>query len=231
MRIIPVIDIKNGQAVQARRGDRASYAPIHTPLSTDSAPLNVAAGLLGLAAFPTLYIADLDGIEGRSRNDATVEALAQRFPALDLWVDAGFATAAEASQWAARQRARPVVGSESLTRQAAGEPIDDAIILSLDFRGEQFQGPRVLLDTPSLWPRDVIVMTLARVGSGGGPDIERLRQILALAGPRRGIFAAGGTRDRADVAALADMGIAGDLVASALHDGRLAAGDLAAFLS
>jgi phosphoribosylformimino-5-aminoimidazole carboxamide ribotide isomerase len=63
-------------------------------------------------------------------------------------------------------------------------------------------------------------MTLARVGSGAGPDLERLRTI-RLAAARPAIFAAGGVRDASDLAELKRIGIAGVLVASALHDGRL----------
>ena len=51
------------------------------------------------------------------------------------------------------------------------------IVLSLDFRGDAFQGPQEILAEPALWPQRVIVMTLARVGSGAGPDLERLAAI------------------------------------------------------
>ena len=78
---------------------------------------------------------------------------------------------------------------------------------------------------PSLWPRRVIVMTLGAVGGGLGPDLDRLRTILELAGDRQ-VFAAGGVRDSTDLEALAALGCAGVLVASALHDGRLGADDL-----
>ena len=93
-------------------------------------------------------------------------------------------------------------------------------MLSLDFRGEGFLGPPLLLDDPNLWPRTVIVMTLARVGTGAGPDFSRLAAIAARAGERR-VYAAGGLRGPEDVRALAERGVAGVLVASAIHDGRL----------
>src|SRR5262249_11955949 len=88
------------------------------------------------------------------------------------------------------------------------------------FRGDTFQGPRGILDDPSAWPARVITMTLARVGSGAGPDVERLAEVRRRAEGRR-VYAAGGVRDAADLAALAHAGIAGALVATALHDGRL----------
>ena len=63
-------------------------------------------------------------------------------------------------------------------------------------------------------------MTLARVGSGEGPDLARLRQIMAKNAGRQ-LYAAGGVRDLDDLKGLSDAGAAGVLVASALHDGRI----------
>jgi phosphoribosylformimino-5-aminoimidazole carboxamide ribotide isomerase len=69
-------------------------------------------------------------------------------------------------------------------------------------------------------------MTLARVGSGAGPDLETLSEICGVA-PGKRIFAAGGVRDAADLGLLARAGIAGALVASCLHDGCLRGPEIA----
>jgi phosphoribosylformimino-5-aminoimidazole carboxamide ribotide isomerase len=69
-------------------------------------------------------------------------------------------------------------------------------------------------------------MTLARVGSGAGPDLARLRAIREIAAGHD-IYAAGGVRDSTDLAVLKDAGISGALVATSLHDGRLTGGDIA----
>ena len=69
-------------------------------------------------------------------------------------------------------------------------------------------------------------MTLARVGSANGPDLDRLAAIKAAA-PDKLIYAAGGVRDPADLAALRRAGIAGALVASSLHNGKLTGAQLA----
>ena len=102
-------------------------------------------------------------------------------------------------------------------------------ILSLDYRGNAFVGPPGLENAAELWPARVIAMTLAKVGSGAGPDLERLAAVKAMAG-RRQVFAAGGVRDGADLDDLQAAGIAGALVASALHDGRLDGATLARFV-
>jgi uncharacterized protein related to proFAR isomerase len=99
------------------------------------------------------------------------------------------------------------------------------IVLSLDFRGDAFQGPEEILAEPALWPHRIIVMTLARVGSGAGPDLERFAAIRSIAGGRK-IYAAGGVRDAADLLALKAAGASGALVSTALHDRRIVAADL-----
>jgi phosphoribosylformimino-5-aminoimidazole carboxamide ribotide isomerase len=93
-------------------------------------------------------------------------------------------------------------------------------VLSLDFRGEDLVGPAGILAVPQRWPRQVIAMTLARVGAEVGPDLERLQQLRTLA-PAVDLYAAGGVRDGADLAALAKLGVRGGLVATALHSGTL----------
>ncbi|HEY9057574.1 MAG TPA: HisA/HisF-related TIM barrel protein, partial [Aurantimonas sp.] len=96
----------------------------------------------------------------------------------------------------------------------------ERVILSLDFKGDAFLGPPEILRDASLWPDQVIVMTLSRVGSGAGPDLDRLGAIVARA-EGRAVFAAGGVRGPEDVEALEQAGVAGALVSTALHDGRL----------
>jgi phosphoribosylformimino-5-aminoimidazole carboxamide ribotide isomerase len=222
MEIIPVLDLKGGVVVRARMGQRHLYAPIVTPLAATSDPLDVARGLLAVHPFATLYVADLDAIEGRGDNGAALRRLARGCPGVSLWIDNGIADATAAARWLESGIGSLVLGSETqadaaLVRDLSG---DDRVILSLDFRGDAFQGPPAILDDPSAWPARVIAMTLARVGSAAGPDVERLAAVRRIA-PGRRIYAAGGVRDAADLAALAHAGIAGALVATALHDGRL----------
>lgn len=225
MDVVPVLDLKHGLVVRARLGDRASYAPIVTPLAPNAEPVEVARGLMRLFAFRRLYLADLDGIEGRPRNDATVAALAAAMPGLELWVDNGLAEETACRDWLARHRARLVLGSESQTDPTLVTRLTGTI-LSLDFRGDAFVGTESLRRDPALWPDDVIVMTLARVGSGAGPDFERLAEMQARS-PTTRLWAAGGVRDLADLVRLGDGGIAGALIATALHDGRIGGNELA----
>lgn len=229
MLVIPVIDIRNGCVVRAAGGKRDDYQPIVTPLSQSSEPLDVARGLMGLhETLRWLYIADLDGIEGRGRNLEMLLNLSAALPDIQILVDDGSTTVDALAVYNDRPMLRPVIGSESLGSVSdlalITAAVPQGVVLSLDWRGEEPMGPPDVFENPDAWPDDVIVMTLARVGSGRGPDLERLKQIKAMAGDRR-IYAAGGVRHAADVMALAGLA-AGVLVASALHDGAIGRDDL-----
>jgi phosphoribosylformimino-5-aminoimidazole carboxamide ribotide isomerase len=230
LRIIPVLDLKAGQVVRAEKGRRDSYRPIVTPLSDGSDPVAVATGLRGLHPFSTFYVADLDAIEGRGSNEAAIARLGTMKKPPDLWLDCGVASEEALAGMLARPAIFPVVGSESqrddgLLKRSGGHP---RFILSLDFFDDGFRGPACLLEDSGSWPATVIVMSLARVGSRGGPDLERLAEIKARAGGRS-VVAAGGVRSAADVRTLSSMGIAAALVATSLHDGTLTPRQLASF--
>jgi HisA/HisF family protein len=228
MEIIPVLDLKDGVVVRARMGQRDLYAPIVTPLAATSDPVDVMRGMLGIHPFATFYIADLDAIERKGDNSAALERLKSECPGVCLWVDNGIADAMSAAHWLERGLGRLVLGSETQSDASVvhGLAADDRVILSLDFRGPTFQGPAELSYDVSAWPETLIVMTLARVGSGAGPDLERLSAVRAIASGRH-LYAAGGVRDANDLVLLAQSGIAGALVATSLHDRRLRRADIA----
>jgi phosphoribosylformimino-5-aminoimidazole carboxamide ribotide isomerase len=228
MEVIPVLDLKEGVVVHARMGRRDQYRPIETPLASTSNPVDVAGGLLTVHPFATFYIADLDAIENAGNNDVALTRLKTELPNLVFWVDNGVADLARANSWLDAGLGNLVLGSESQRDGALVRRLsqDDRVILSLDYRGDEFLGPAALLSNAAHWPRKIIAMTLARIGSANGPDLNRLAAIKAAA-PDKLIYAAGGVRDHADLAALQRAGIEGALVASSLHNGKLTGAQLA----
>src|SRR5262249_28667380 len=149
-------------------------------------------------------------------------------PGVTLWVDNGIAGRDAAETWLAWNLGDLVIGSEAQTDATLARALsaDPRVVLSLDFRDAGL-GPAALLQDPACWPKRVIVMTLARVGSDTGPDTDRLGAVRAMAGTRA-VYAAGGVRHRGDLVTLRDAGIAGALVASALHARRLTGADIEA---
>ncbi|WP_428422916.1 HisA/HisF-related TIM barrel protein [Methylibium sp.] len=230
MHIIPVIDLLGGQVVRAVRGDRQHYRPIESALCHSADPLTVASRLCEHCAIDTLYVADLDALQGRAPQVDTVAALLEARPALQLWLDAGFGGHADAERLLSRlgpsaTRVTPVFGSESLRARdelaRCFEPPSRAL-LSLDQRHGMPLDPAGVWDAPALWPQRLIVMTLSRVGSGGGPDLDTLAAVRTRA-PQALLIGAGGVRDDGDLAAAEAAGAQAWLIASALHDGGLPA--------
>lgn len=217
--------------MRAQRGDRANYRPIVTPLCTGSDPIDVTDALLRLGRFQTLYIADLDAIGQRGDHEGAVSALRARYPHLDLWVDAGEADEGGLERRRTSGLGRPVVGSESVSDPTASISAlrNHHALLSLDYGPEGPRGPRELHEEPAFWPDGIIVMSMARIGAGEGPDYDRLAKVMERAAGRR-VYAAGGVRNANDLDRLNFMGIAGVLIATALHDGRLSQEDIARFI-
>jgi phosphoribosylformimino-5-aminoimidazole carboxamide ribotide isomerase len=222
--VIPVIDLQGGKVVAARLGNRAEYRPIASPLGRSAQPIAVVDALLCLHPFGSLYVADLDAIGGAAGHWAIIQELSQRYPEVQLWVDNGLKDLPRLAALA-----RPVLGSESLADLDALRNLrhrHPRAILSLDYRNERLVGPKGLDTRPHLWPADLIVMTLSRVGSGRGPDLERLAAIQRAA-PSCQVYAAGGVRDADDLRQLAALGVAGALISTALHLGQIGAAELA----
>lgn len=223
MEIIPVIDLLQGKVVRAQRGERNRYLPIQTSLCNSSIPTDIAKALLRLYPFKTLYIADLDAIQKLGDNSATVRLLAQQNPTVSFWVDSGLHAANE-WPYSGSKNIRCVIGSESQETlnhyiALAASLNDTPPVLSLDFNTQGLIGPGALLQ-PERWPDSVICMTLGKVGSYEGPDVQLLADLVRQH-PQGKVFAAGGIRNLDDLQQLKTMGVFGALVASSLHDRHL----------
>jgi HisA/HisF family protein len=228
VQIVPVIDLKGGVVVHARRGRRDEYAPLRSPLVEGCEPVAVARALCAICRTTTLYAADLDALAGGPVDEVTLAALAG---ASEPWVDAGATTPGRAAALRRAGVARNVIGTESLP---AGPPVNPSgippVVLSVDLRDGRLISPDPeLADRPpadaaplarSLHVDELLVIDLARVGSGSGPPLEAVAQ-LAGALPGVAIYAGGGVRDDDDLRALESVGAAGALVATALHEGKL----------
>lgn len=228
MQLVPVIDLMHGQAVRAVRGDRASYRPVQSRLCEGSDPVTVARALCAHCDAQRLYVADLDALTGGEPQVAVLRQLLRSLPAVELWLDAGFADVQAAQQLRERlgadsARVVTIFASESLrSREALARCCADrhAAVLSLDRRDGRVIDAAGCWESPSLWPERVIVMTLERVGADAGPDLDTLREVQARS-PGTKLVGAGGIRHEADLDSAAAAGAHAWLVASALHDGRL----------
>ncbi|MGZ8136538.1 MAG: HisA/HisF-related TIM barrel protein [Methylococcaceae bacterium] len=222
MKIIPVIDLKDGAVVHAKHGNREHYQPIHTPLCQSSDIYQVIEAFLTLYDFDTFYIADLNAITRQGNHDALISDVLARFPNILFWVDRGY-------QIYQKQPDNfiPVLGSECYTNETIAEfgSFDKHFILSLDYSFNQKLGADRLFSDSDSWPETVIIMTLARVGSNQGVDLDKLAGFCRQY-PQNNFVAAGGIRHCDDLKALQQIGIQQALVASALHSGVISGQDI-----
>jgi phosphoribosylformimino-5-aminoimidazole carboxamide ribotide isomerase len=239
MRVIPVIDLKGGVAVHAVRGDRERYRPLRSRIAEDADPVHVTRAVRDRLGLDELYVADLDAIAGGPGHPDVVTALARE---ARVMVDAGAATAAAVERLLALGVARVVIGTESLPGVGAFEELrrelpGAPLVLSLDLRAGRMLSPdaalagmapaAALARLADAGAREAVVLDLARVGSGEGPDVALLGELRARV-PGVELLAGGGVRDAADLRALAAAGAAGALVATALHGGAIGADELRA---
>lgn len=245
MRVIGVVDLSRGRAVHARGGRRELYAPV-AAMGGDALEPPGDAGALARwyvreRGVRELYVADLDAIAGGAPQRAAVASLAA--VGAPLWLDAAVMSAAGARAALAAGAGRVVVGLETLDSfdslaDVCGAVGGERVAFSLDLREGEPIAPAGLLAAGSgaadLAARAaaagvgaVIVLDLARVGTARGLDlalVERVRKAV----PGTMLLAGGGVADAHDLARLADAGCDGALVATALHDGRIGAREVAA---
>jgi phosphoribosylformimino-5-aminoimidazole carboxamide ribotide isomerase len=240
-RVIPVIDVLGHRAVHARAGRREDYRPVRSILRCESEPIALATAIRDAFGVRELYLADLDAIGGAVPATALYGDLAAL--GLSTWVDAGLRDRFNTSRLLDAQVGRVVVGLETVRGPEALREIlntagPDRVAFSLDLREGKPIIPHNVewgTDDPHTIAersiesgvRSVILLDVARVGTDRGLGTLDLLKLLVCKYPSIEWVVGGGVRDRSDLERLGDAGAAAVLVASALHDGRLRAEDLA----
>lgn len=232
LKVIPVIDVLNDKVVHAVRGNRAGYKNIESVLTKSVEPTEVAKAFTNLG-FTELYVADLDAIIDCSSDFQALRQIVND-TGLKLMVDAGVTSIDRAQSLLGSGVSKIVVGTETLKSKSFVEEAIrvfgcDRVIVSLDLRGEtalalpEFDGSRdalsLVMEFKVMGVCEVIVLDLARVGSGEGVNIEfleRVREQTAL-----DVYVGGGVRDVEDLVELKNLGLSGALIATALHSGKI----------
>ena len=238
MRIVGVMDIRGGKAVHARGGLREHYAPVGVAAGerVDGDAVVLARVYVDRLGVPELYVADLDAIDGGATSMNA--GLLNRVAALGapVWVDAGVTTPASANTVLEAGASVVIVGLETLPSLDALVAICQAIgghrvAFSVDLRrgvpitlpGAEHSGwsaAEMARSAADGGAGSIIVLDLARVGSGSGVDLE-LMTAFRRAVPQVALFAGGGVRSAEDVDVLARARCDGVLVATALLSGAL----------
>jgi phosphoribosylformimino-5-aminoimidazole carboxamide ribotide isomerase len=226
-RIVFVLDIYNGTVMHARGGDRRNYRPVN--LSSEVCETADPAGVVQSLAPQEVYIADLNLLQGEPLPDANMQAVREISRSVPVMLDAGIRELSDAGIWADLPCSL-VLGTETSsleTISAISEAYPGRVSVSIDIKGGRVLSAS---DTPteplevadilgSLKLRDIICLDLDGVGTGRGADTELLRNMNSRF--PQGILAGGGVKDMADLRLLAGAGLAGALVATAVHNGNI----------
>ena len=238
MDVVAVIDIKNGQAVHARGGDRATYAPVAAvggePIDGDV--VRLAQQYVERLGVRTLYVADLDAIERGMR--LLHRSLISQVSALGgaLWVDAGVTTPDDAVTVLDAGASTVIIGLETLTSFVALTEIcrvagSSRVAFSVDLRGgvplaqpnvidRSWRAADIARAACDAGATTIILLDVARVGRNGGADTSLVSEVRGVV-PNVRLFVGGGVRSQDDMDALGDAGCDGVLVATALMSGAI----------
>ncbi|MDW3094953.1 MAG: HisA/HisF-related TIM barrel protein [Gammaproteobacteria bacterium] len=224
MNIIPVIDYQQGNVVLAQMGNRDNYQSISSVLCDKPDICSVIEGILTLAEFKTIYIADLDCIEKQQLDNNLWPSLCSKYPNIEFWIDLGRVSELWGQVMHNTCNARPVIGSESYTHIDELNTNLDFLnqynpLLSIDIKNNEILGPASLLQKFNAWPNEIIILSLSHVGSNNGPNFAYI-QTISQELNNQNIFYGGGTRDINDIKQLEQLNIQGILVANSLHSGK-----------
>ncbi len=235
MKIIPVLDVLNGQTVHAVGGLRSTYQPLQTKYCESSCPLELTRVLNGHFGFQDWYIADLDGIVHRRWN---IPLLSRLEPTLGTYrIDAGIQQIEDCFELGPLLcQSRCIVSTESL----ADRSVFDAMVCMCDPASLVFSLDLVdsLLNSPDqAWGnydaleivgyvadrgvQELIVIDLAYVGRDRGPGTLELCSAIRREYPELTILTGGGVRTAEHLDTVEQSGVDAVLVGTALHHGLL----------
>jgi len=244
VRVVGVIDLLRGRAVHARAGRRDRYEPVERVAGRSIEPgdgVALARAYVDRLGIRELYVADLNALGGGCIQRAAIAAIAAI--GTPVLLDAAVTTPDEARRALRLGADRVIVALETLPGferllEVCGAIGGERVAFSLDLRDGApviASGAGICAEPPpaiaaraiDAGAATLIVIDLGRVGTGRGLDFDLLASVRDVTQQTR-LLAGGGVRGVDDLARLATVGCDGALVATALHDGRIGAADVAA---
>lgn len=234
-RVIPAIDLMDGQCVRLVQGDY-NRSTMYSPDPVELTRMFLGAGL------DWLHVVDLDGARaGRPENLATVRALAATGIGIELGggirtdnhirevLDSGVEhvilgsslmdSRDELSDWLQRFPGRLVAGVDARDGRVAVHGWQETTTIP---------ALELVAQLEELGFGRVIYTDIARDGTMTGPNLDQLREIARSTGME--ITASGGVSSADDIRAVAELeklGVTGVIVGKAFYDGRITLEELA----
>ena len=221
---IPVLDLKDGQAVSGKSGLRDTYQPLQTVFAPSSNPLEIAQGLK-LNGADELYIADLDLIESNGHNINDIKMVNTILPVI---LDAGVKNA-ESFTFFLNYAFKVIVASETLESldelyEICKKYPKERIVISVDVKDDELYSKNldltlkefkdILIDIDV---SQIILLDISGVGTKKGYNEKLLNEFEDL--KDKLIIAGGLNKDSID--ALEKIGIKKVLVGTSLHSGEI----------
>lgn len=221
---IPVIDLKQHQAVSGKSGMRDTYQPLRTVFAPSANPVEIAQGLK-LNGADEMYIADLDLIESKGHNVNDVKMVNTILPVI---FDGGVKNC-ESFEFFLDYAYKIIVPTETLESIEEMEKIfekypKERIVISVDVKNDELFAKNLDLDLmefkeilKKLDPNEIILLDITGVGTEKGYNKELLDEFEDM---KDKLIIAGGL-NRESVGELDSLGIKKVLIGTSLHSGEI----------
>ena len=221
---IPVIDLKQHQAVSGKSGMRDTYKPLNTVFAPSANPVEIAQGLK-LNGADEMYIADLDLIESQGHNINDVRMVNTIIPVI---FDGGVKNL-ESFEFFLEYAYKIIVPTETLEsvdelRKIFEKYPKERIVVSVDTKNNELlaknmdmtlsEFKEVLIE---LDPNDIILLDITGVGTEKGYNEYLLNEFEEL---KDKLIIAGGL-NKGSLGELESLGIKRVLMGTSLHSGEV----------
>ena len=217
---IPVIDLKQHQAVSGKSGMRDTYQPLRTVFAPSSNPVEIAQGLK-LNGADEMYIADLDLIESSGHNISEIKLVNTILPVM---FDGGVKNC-ESFDFFLDYAYKIIVPTETIESIEEMEKIfekypKERIVVSIDVKNNELYSKNLDLNLyefkkilKKLDPNEIILLDITGVGYNQKllDEFEDMKEKLIIAG---GL-------NKESIGELDSQGIKKILIGTSLHSGEV----------
>lgn len=221
---IPVIDLKQHQAVSGKSGMRDTYQPLRTVFAPSSNPVEIAQGLK-LNGADEMYIADLDLIESSGHNISEIKLVNTILPVM---FDGGIKNC-ESFDFFLDYAYKIIVPTETIESIEEMEKIfekypKERIVVSIDVKNNELYSKNLDLNLSEfkkilkkLDPNEIILLDITGVGTEKGYNQKLLDEFEDM---KEKLIIAGGL-NKESIGELDSQGIKKILIGTSLHSGEV----------
>lgn len=221
---IPVIDLKQHQAVSGKSGMRDTYQPLNTIFASSANPVEIAQGLK-LNGADEMYIADLDLIESQGHNINDIKMVNTILPVM---FDGGVKNL-EAFEFFLDYAYKIIVPTETLESIEEMEKIfekfpKERIVVSIDTKNNELLAKNFDMSLSEfkeilirLDPIEIILLDITGVGTEKGYNEYLLNEFEEL----KDKLIIGGGLNKDSLGELESLGIKKVLIGTSLHSGEV----------